>query len=225
MPALPSIPNIIRAGFRFGNDSTTQIAGVALHYAYTGGPPVVSDVAAVALALKGAFGTHVAPQMSHHYGLDEVVVTDLSSPTGATAGDGTATVPGTLSGSTLQAGTSLVAHYDISRRYRGGHPKSFWPLGDEDQLGTIADWNSTFVSNVSAALAAFETAALLISSGTTSLAHQVNVSYFHGSTPFTLPGGRVRNIPTLRTTPLVDQITFGFAAPYIGSQRRRRGKV
>ena len=225
MPALPSIPNIIRAGFRFGNNTTTQIAGVALHYAYTGGPPGVSDVAGVALDLKNAFGTHVASQLSHDYGLDEVVVTDLSSPTGATAGDGTATVNGTLSGSTLQAGTCALAHYDITRRYRGGHPKSFWPLGDEDQLATIAQWNSTFVTNVSAALAAFEAAALAISVGGSSLSHQVNVSYFHGSTPFTLPGGRVRNIPTLRGTPLVDQITFGFVNPIIGSQRRRRGKV
>jgi hypothetical protein len=58
-------------------------------------------------------------------------------------------------------------------------------------------------------------------SGASSLA-QVNVSYYKGFTVVTSPTtGRARNVPTLRSAPVVDAVTAQAVRTSIGTQRRR----
>jgi len=225
MPALPSVPTVIRAGYRFGQSAGEALGKVALHYAFTGGPPSVSDLIAMANTMQTAVGSHLAPLTPSSITWEDVELTDLTSSTSADGTSTGSTHVGSRSGNTPPLSVCCMTRYQISRRYRGGHPRTYWPIGTEADFGTILDWSSSFITAVDAGIPALITACLAATSGSTSLTDLVNVSYFHGSTPFTEPSGRVRNIATLRTTPVVDVISYGFAQSFYASQRKRRGKV
>lgn len=225
MPALPSVPNALKAGFIFGQSAGEALGKVALHFAYTGGTPDVAAVAAIATAMQASLGTHVAPLTPSSIDWSATEVTDLSSPTGASSFDHDTAHPGTRSGNTPPLSVCVLTLYDIARRYRGGHPRSYWPLGTEADFGTILNWSGSFITAVDAGISAHINACLAATGGTTSLTNLINISYFHGSVPFTEPSGRVRNIAQLRATPVVDVISYKFARDFYASQRKRRGKV
>lgn len=225
MPALPSVANVIRSGFRFGQPAGEALGKVALHFAFTGGPPSPANLVSIANDFMAATSTHLAPLMASEISWQDVTNTDLTSPTSAVGISTHATVPGTRGSGDNPSPLCVYTNYDLSRRYRGGHPKSFWPFGVASDQGSFNDWSSSLITAVDAAVPAFIAECLASTHGGVALTDWVMVSYFHGATPFTEPSGRVRMINTLRATPLVDSLTYGFAQSVYGVQRRRRGKV
>lgn len=225
MPALPSVPNALKAGFAFGLPAGEFIAKVALHFLYTGGPPDVAAAVAIANTFMDAFDTDGKGLMANELQLNDVTITDLSSPTGAVGISTHGVIAGTRGSSDIPSPLCATTTYKVSRRYRGGHPKSYWPFGVNGDLATFNTWGSTFISDVDTDIPAMITACLAASSGGTSLSDWVQISYFHGATPFTEPSGRVRMINTLRATPVVDPLTYGGLMNQFGVQKRRRGAV
>jgi hypothetical protein len=161
------------------------------------------------------------PHLDNFSALTGVRCIDLSSPTGA-EGEHAQASPGTGGVDILPGATCLLMRYVINRRYRGGKPRSYFPFGVQTDLSTRQQWGTGFLTDIDGKYAAAHTAILALSSGSTVITDQVNVSYYEGFTVQTSPStGRATNVPKRRTTPLVDTIVSFSASGTPASQRRR----
>jgi hypothetical protein len=220
VPPLPSVSGVIRVAVTgiYGS-SNTVVSRFFVHY--SGTAPTNAQLNTFCAAVRATHVTNVKPLSGGQWELTEVVAEDLSSATGAVGlwagADG-----GSRAGSPLAASTAMVIAYQIARRYRGGHPRGYWPLGVSGDLTGAQEWSSTFQTAVNTGMAAFFAGVLAAGwTGAGTLTH-VNVSYFSGFTVVTSPTtGRARNVPTLRGSAIVDTV-LGYSARHVpGSQRRR----
>lgn len=188
---------------------------------YSGTAPTDAQLATFDAAVVSAYTSHVVPVVSEFDYLTQVETVDLSSATSAV--DTTAaSVAGSLTGTTLPAEVAGVQSYEIARRYRGGHPRGYWRVGDVTKIGGGRQWASSFVTSAESALNAYFTALLAAGwTGAGTLTH-VNVSYYAGFTVVTSPTtGRARNVPKLRSSPVVDLVNSTTFRSSYGTQRRR----
>jgi hypothetical protein len=219
MPALPVVPNVVKAQFGWNDGSDTHAMNV-LHFRYSGGPPTSTDCTSLAsslfTAMAGCHGNWPAGTL-----LELCQVTDLASPSGG-QGAHTGAQDGISSGTALAAGSATLVNYIIGRRYRGGKPRSYFPWGDSASLASRQNWTAAFISQVSTTLSSAFAAMLGASAGSTVITAHVNVSYYQGNKGFIDPNtGIARNIPQLRATPVVDTINSFKIGPTVASQRRR----
>ena len=221
MPALPNVPGVIRADFGWSIGSDLG-ALTRLHIAYSGTPPTTTSAATLANTLFTDWAAAFLVYANTSVTLTSVRVTDLASTTGG-QGEHLGSTVGTRAGDKLGAAVSLLASMHIGRRYRGGKPRSYLPLGVAEDLLTEQTWTLTFLSNVQASLDSFRTNVATITAGGCSLGSLVNVSYYHGFVVETNPiTGRARNVPVLRTGgPVVDNAVNWVAEQRLSSQRRR----
>jgi len=221
VPALPSVPAVIRCDilWQIGDDIE---ALTRLHINYTGTPPNDATAAALAQLLYVIFGAEFLTYVVPANKMLGVRVTDLSSPTGG-QGEYLLTTPGTLSSTDVPAGTALLVNAHIQRRYRGGKPRSYLPLGGGSELSSPSTWDSGFLANVQAALNAIVADIAVCASGGCALGQLVSIPYYHGFVAAENPvTHRWRNIPVLAGgTPVPDLITSWVANPKPSSQRRR----
>lgn len=219
MPPLPSVPNVLRADLLWSDGSDTDVR-TRQFFRYSGGPPTATDAVALAADIYSP-ASAMAALWSANTDLTGVEVTDLSNPAGG-QGVHAQTTAGTRVGSDLAGGTALVVGYVIQRRYRGGKPRSYFPWFTAADLTSRQTWNATDLGIVDSDLATYFAAVIGLSSGTTTITDHVNVSYYEGFTVVTNPTtGRARNVPKLRSVPVVDVIQSFAARAQPGSQRRR----
>jgi len=220
MPALPNVNKVLRAVINWQVDGDTMGATVH-HWRYTGSQPSASDDVAIAAEIVAEGDSAFGGLCNAHVGMNTCTVTDLTSDT---APEGTGGTPwlGTRTGGQLSPGTAVVVRHAIGRRYRGGHPRSYLPLGTSTDLQTSGLWTTAFQSAVDSAWGTFNSVVVGAINSITAGAELVNVSYYKGFTVVTSPTtGRARNVPTVRATPVVDTVTGHTVALNIGSQRRR----
>lgn len=220
MPALPPVAGVLRVQINFALPSDpTALSRIFIKY--TGTAPTPAQAAAFAVAVGAAWNTNMSSLMNSGFTQSGVAVEDLSSATGAIGSDSTGHV-GTRAGNSLPGSTCLMVQFLIARRYRGGKPKIFLPLGMSQDIGTGFVWSNAFLSAVQTGWNAF--IAAVVAAGWTGAGtlSQVNVSYFSGFTVVTNPiTHRARNVPTLRGTPTVDPVLSPAFEVGIASQRRR----
>ena len=220
MPALPSPGQVLRVNIGITTQSPV-VAGSRFFLSYTGGTPSQGNLETLATAIGTAWASNIAPHVSAGEALTEVAVLDLSSDTGAEGID-TTTRAGGASGSAPPSEVAVQVNHKIGRHYRGGKPKTFMRMGMEADRVSEYQWST---SAQAAFLSAWEAwiAAILATTGIgVTLGNIVNVSYYSGFTVFITPSGRARNIPKVRTTPLVDNITSSTVNQVVAVQRRRR---
>lgn len=220
MPALPDVAKVLKVAMIWSDGVNTDIV-TRFYISYGGSAPSSAELDTFCDSVRAGYTADLNPVVNDNITLGRVHAIDLSSPTGA---------EGNWSGSVTGAGTNppnaldvaMVISYEIDRRYRGGHPRGYWPVGDSSVLQTPQTWTSGFVSGVQGGIEAFFTAVLAAGwSGAGALEH-VNVSYFAGFTVVTNPTThRARNVPTVRATPLVDAVGSYIARVHLGTQRRR----
>lgn len=221
MPALPDVPNVLKVvlEYQLGADLT---AINRVYWEYSGTPPTDGVCVTIATDVSNAWNTDVASLVTSENSLESVTVTDLSS---ATSGEGSyiATRQGTRGGAQLPANVALLENLLIGRRYRGGKPRTYWPLGVAADVLNSQQWTTAFLSGVAGNLASFATAVSAISvSGCLLSPGQVNISYYEGFTSVLNPvTGRTRDVPKVRSSALIDSIASRSVNPYIASQRRR----
>lgn len=219
MPALPSVPNVFRVRLTFSDAADTDVTNT-LYFQYTGGPPSAADTSAFASTIFGA-AADFYPLMGTDVTHTGVTVTDLSSASAPEA-VATGSDPGTRSGGPLSGGTCAVVSATIARRYRGGKPRSYFPFGVDTDLSTRQTWSTVFVAALQSAYGSFTSSIIGTNHGSTTISNHVNVSYYEGTKVVISPTtGRARNVPQLRTTPVVDTIVNHNVVAYPGSQRRR----
>lgn len=220
MPALPPVPKTLRVTLRFESTDADQDIISRFFINYSATAPTDSDLVTFCTAVSGAAALDLVPLFPEVLSLTEVIAEDLTSSTSA-VGSYSETVGGTRSGAPLSAGAAAVMQYRIPRRYRGGHPRGYWPFGTAADITTQDAWGSVFLAAYLTNWESFITAVQASGWAGAGALAQVNVSYFEGFTNHTYPSGRVRAIPTPRVTPLVDFVTDYFANPKVASQRRR----
>lgn len=219
MPALPSVPKVIKMVTRFTRGEDVDVLNI-FHIQYTGTPPTNTDLSLFNIAAGGTWATHMSGDYGSNIELTQIESTDLSSPTSSQSTDAVSHTGG-LGGAALPAATSFVLQQRISRRYRGGHPRLYLVAGDETKLQDVQTWKAAFVIGVPTDFAAWMLDLFTnVWSGGGALAN-VSVSYFQGFTNHTYPSGRVRAVPNVRATPLIDTVQSFEGAVHIGSQRRR----
>jgi hypothetical protein len=175
----------------------------------------------MAAAFVGNGFTAFALLAGNTVGMDSCMVTDLTTPASGQGSGGSAWV-GSGGTALLAPGTAALVNHQISRRYRGGKPRTYLPLGVSSDVNTSGLWTTAFVAAVEAAYGVYVVDCLGSGIGC-SLDKFVNVSYYEPpnvviTNPVT---GRVRNQSTRRATPLIDVINSDTVAQKIASQRRR----
>lgn len=217
MPPFPPVPNVNKVVLS-GVASNSNWANV-IYFRYTGGPPTVPEQSSAATAVANAWNSQISGLMNLQTILKQVDVIDLSSSSSSAA---TVLVshPGTSSVTPLGGNTAMVIKKHIARRYRGGHPKTFLVAKDSDSLFDQDSWKAAYVTSCANGWVSF-ISALIVAHGSATWTEEVNVSYYQGYHNVTYPSGRVKSVPTLRSTPLVDTIQTYTAETKVGSQRRR----
>lgn len=221
LPITPSAVLGVTLHFDLNGDANVRSK---LYFAYTGSPPANADCNTIASAAATAVGAHLAALYSNTINMFEVDVVDLATVNGG-VGEWTGAEDGSLTGGVLPVENCLLMNHKISRKYRGGKPRSYFPWGDETKLNSDGrTWASAFLSTVNTDYAAFITAMAIIVGGSTDVAGPVNVSYYQGYNPPTIVNNRAKNHPKLRATPVVDPITASTANIVVAAQRRRIGR-
>jgi hypothetical protein len=129
---------------------------------------------------------------------------------------------GTESGAPLSAATAVLQNLNISRRYRGGKPRTYWPLFNSTDLSNPGEWGAANLTAFNTAMTAHRADILAATEGSTIMLNQVNVSYVDGYTwvSYGTPL-KWRREATYRATPLIDVIN-GWAANLKPASQRRR---
>ena len=218
MPALPTVPNVLKAKLKW-SVSTDVLVSTTLFFSYSGPAPDNAGALSFATTFATAFA---APETlwdkdTTFLGCE---VIDLSSVSGG-VGEHDESSVGNLQ-TPISGASCVLLNYQIARRYRGGRPRSYFPFGDASVVGNRQTWEGTFIASVESNMAAAFAACIGATAGSTTITNHVNVSYYDGFTVVTNPiSGRARNVPKLRTTPVVDTISSFSVSTRIANQRRR----
>jgi hypothetical protein len=205
VPARPVAPNVLKVEFLWNQEGLP--AANVQYVLYSGTAPTPGDCAAIANDLGTAFWTVAESLYSEQTIFEAVRVTDLTTLTGSEgthafnlAGTDTVNVP-------MPASACVLVDHTISRRYRGGHPRTYYPALSALQYSAPNHWVSGAVSQMGNAVDAFAAEASTFNEGGCVGVYVVNVSYVTGGAP--------------RVAPVIDQITGSVVSGIIRSQRRR----
>jgi hypothetical protein len=142
MPPLPAIKNVFRIRL-LGTINNQNWASI--QYAqFLGPPPSPSDCATIGTSLSTAWQNALAPLCQVNVHLRTVDVIDLSSDV-SSVGSVAVNIAGTRAGNANPNNSAMVASYRINRRYRGGHPRTYWPAGVASDTATGNLWSQTFL--------------------------------------------------------------------------------
>lgn len=201
LPAVPNVANVSVSGL-FG---ATIPWDCSFHIAFSAGPPNNLDLIAAATAIHGEWVTAFGPYQPSETTLEQVKLTDLTTPSSA-IGLYAASVAGSEVGTDVPASTACVVSHSILRRYKGGHPRTYLPVGTSSDLQTQSTWKAAFTTAIDGAFTSF-LAALLAAHVTYVPQYYANVSYYSAG--------------TRRVTPVLDPIQSSAARTAVGTQRRR----
>lgn len=221
VPPLPNVPNVIRVACK-GTSFGGELWLTRFYLQFPGAPPSATQLVNLGNEVITTWNANLNPMCAPNKTLTEVDLEDLSTPTSAVATIPTAQV-GTRVGGDLPPVVCAVVSYSIGRRYRGGHPRGYWPFGVSQDVFGGAEWDPLFVAAADVAIRQFFHDVTAFIWGVSEITKQVNVSYYSGFTVVTNPiTGRARNVPTVRPGgPLVDLINSVSTRDVVGTQRRR----
>lgn len=228
MPPLPPVPGGIRCHLKWTVGADVDVLP-GFFFSYSGTAPTAAQLNTLCEGVFGEVGSLLKAYWVDAYLLTEVIMEDISSDTGA-GGTYSGSTAGTSGYGGLAAGSAFVLNFEIDRRYRGGKPKIFLPLGGFEVISSPQLWTGAFVTDIVTAWNDLITyiGANMWADGV--FEGQINVSYYKGFLLVTNPiTGRGKNVPTLRMvdmvpTPTIDAIASVSGNQRIGSQRRRNGK-
>jgi hypothetical protein len=221
MPVPPDHPFVLRTRtfWKLGSDLNAQSR---MHFAYTGTAPSDASCVTLATSAYASAVTNLVPLLGTESSLAGVEFTDLTS-TSAGTGEHLHDTTGTRSGSDTPAGAAVLMNIQISRRYRGGKPRVYWPLGTASDIDTPTNWLSGSVSAFLAGVAQYIDDIIALTNAGTTLGPLVNISNYAS---FNTVGpdleGRFKYPPKLRAVAISPDVFAGISInPRIASQRRR----
>lgn len=213
MPALPAVPSVIR--LRLQGQMSGTPWNVVQYARFSGSPPSDTDLLNTGTAVGAAWNAAIAQLCFTGVSLQRVQVTDL---TRADAGQVEATTVhlGTRAGSGNPNQVALCASYQIAARYRGGHPRTYWPASVQGDITNGRQWSTTFLTLADGACTDYVGNINLITQGGAPLVFSA-VSFYKGKDPTT---GK----PLVRATPVVYPVISVEVHPRVDTMRSRLGK-
>lgn len=218
MPPLPAVPNVLKVVVQGnGSESTPVTWANILHFEYSGSAPSNATCNTIAGHISAGWATHMAPECPAPTVQNLVEVFDLTSATSGSGADFTSTA-GTRGDDEIPANAAMLVNYPLSRRYRGGHPRSYLLVGGNADFLDMAHWSSAFTAEVQTHWHDFLAGIIGYSTAGCTISNLVNVSYVSkevNPTP-----------PYRRPTPLVDALDIAtmYTEQQMASQRRRIGR-
>lgn len=209
MPALPIPGPVLKCELIWTIGEDNHCANI-LHYAYTGSPPTSADLSTLATNMFNAFPGDYKNALHSSTQLTSVILTDLASVTGQ-QGLHAGNTPGSAGGFPSAASACVLQQLKVNARYRGGHPRTYWPGLDGANVADAQTWSLSSVQLLQPALMTWAKALAGQSAGGTQVTKQVIVSYYHNN--------------ALRTTPLVMDVVGWTVIGKIASQRKRLRKA
>jgi len=187
---------------------------------YSGTPPTNAQCNTACQSIFNALVTEFVPLMSPQVFLKAVNIQDITTTTGGEGSAGTQT-QGTRTGNPLSAQAAALVNHVVQRRYRGGKPRVYLPLGTATDLANSQTWTAAFQTAVNTAWS--QCIAVSIANGPTTSVGHVNVSFYEGFTSYQNPvTKRWYNLSTPRSpNAKVDPIASFNVNPRVGTQRRR----
>lgn len=208
MPALPFVPYMLKLEVTgtLGSGEFTNI----FHVGGSTAEWTVSDIDAATSHLGSTLGYIYTNDGGTDLTVTELVATDLTSDTSPRVVS-TPGWTGSRSGISAPASSCVLVSWGVSRRWRGGHPRTYFPLGDAALMLDSTTWDTSFLEQVSSDVGSFIEAIYGCPLPAGSSPFPAAISYYTGG--------------ELRTTPYVDAITSSSTKSRICSQRRRLGKI
>ena len=124
-----------------------------LHAGYLSDPPSAADLATFAAAVQANLKANMQDLYGGQTVQTEVICTDLSSDSGYVGSASTPWTGSDVESQFLSAGTAFLTNWEISRRYRGGKPRTYWPAFTSEALETQSTWGSGIVTSLNDAMA------------------------------------------------------------------------
>ncbi len=209
MPARPYVANVLKVEWT----GTTGYYNWAVihHCSWSGATPVSATLASFATTLAGLWSSDMKAYYNAATVLNSVIMTDLTSATGAQGLD-SPNIAGTNADMGTAANAAVLVNYPSSIRYRGGHPRSYWPAPCYGELTDDTHWTAGFITAVGTFTAAVQNDYSTLTVSSTNLTGMCAVSYYTAK--------------ALRATPYVMAISNGAytVVSRIASQRRRIGR-
>jgi hypothetical protein len=219
VPALPAVAHVIRIDYDFAYASNPH-ARCREFWFYTGTGATSTELA----TLAGSIGTQWGAIMKDHFNaevtLETITITDLSSST-SPVGVGAIGIAGTRAGGAQPADVAVLESLHVARRYRGGHPRIYWPAFDNSDVLDALHWLAASVTEFTADLAEWRAAWDALIPADLGTIVPVAISYYQGFTVHTGTTGRARNVSTVRATPILDNVNSRTVQQGIATQRRR----
>jgi hypothetical protein len=224
LPALPDVPNVLKVelGWSIGTDLDVVSR---FHFRYTGTAPANAVCTTLAASIYGIAATTFIVAMASLNSLTSTKVTDLTSTTSG-LGEHTAVTHGSQGFTPLPAEVCALMNINIARRYRGGKPRVYLPLGTYQDIVSPQLWATASLATFQSICGSFLSDVEALTDTGTAIGSLCSVSYYKGFTVFPdpiVPGIRSRNVSTLRGAPVVDSANSISVNPRPGSQRRRMG--
>lgn len=219
MTALPAVSHVAKVALS-GTIDGEPWAGVS-HWQYdtASGPLTNANANKICTWFTNRWGANIAPRTATQVILSRVDLTDLTSSTAAIGEDTTGSV-GALGDTLATPAACVLEHKTIGRRYRGGHPRTYWPgvaslatLGSNGRTLTateVTNWEDA----INAYYAGITTDVVADSATNCLFFAEVCVHYFAN-------GGSKLKPPVYLDPPTVDGITARGIEPNIATQRRR----
>lgn len=207
-----------------GGIATPPEWGQRFYVAYSGSAPTPANCVTLATLVATAWNTNIASLVADGYALNEVDVLDITTDAG-NSGIWSGSHNGTRGTAAVPIQCALGIEYNISRRYRGGKPRTYLVAGLSTDVIHPGQWDPTFTAEAATAWAAFIGAIEAADIGSMGSLSHINLSYYQGFTNFTQPSGREKAVPKYRATAKSDTITGYSVKLTLNSQRRRRNST
>lgn len=206
MPALPSPGPVVKAALQFTLGSSTNNL-VILHYRYSGGRPQAIDLNSMATTFGVAYSTALLALWPAQWSAVGAICTDMQGNDGL-QGSATFSKIGTGVAAAPPASACCLQNFHINARYRGGHPRAYWPGMMVQAMTDSQHWATTSMSTYNTEISKVCVAPVGQSFGTFVCGNQCVVSYYTNK--------------ALRPTPLVlDVQSRTMGNNIVGTQRRR----
>lgn len=212
MPALPDVPQVLKA-VHTGTQDGEPWATIS-HWRYVmsgGGAPSSTQLAVACAKFVNSWRDNIRPFIGADAFDDQVELIDLTTVSSATgvAPDGDAGAGGPH---TFDLRACILVTKKIARRYRGGHPRTYWPgVAGSQLLDGGRNVDPAVLAGLQAGFTAYYTdiPPAITTDGATGMSsfHEVNVSYHSGG--------------VLRAVPVVDDILGYVVQAQTATQRRR----
>jgi hypothetical protein len=152
MPALLPVAQCLRVAAH-GTIDAYPFASL-FNWKYTGGSTTSVELDTFCNSFGSAWNTHFAGLYPASTRLTGVVAYDMTAPDAPQGQAGFAT-PGSRVGTMLPAQVACCVTWKVNYRWRGGHPRTYFPFGVTGDLADAAHFNQTFTDPVDTACEAF----------------------------------------------------------------------